>query len=180
MPGCIFTYKDKDCTSCGALCVYGSKSWTLKEQDRQSTNAFELWCWKDSGENQGQSHPHPTPPQKRQTNGSSDKLTGNFYSRHLVQIILLQTHYMKTYPSGVSINAGKDGREGKGRIFWYIFLKVPQNLVNAARSGAPRGICLSGLYCWGGHFYPSYMSGLSSKMTQGNPVNSSSLFAYTY
>ena len=26
--------------------MYGSESWTIKKADRQSIDAFELWCWK--------------------------------------------------------------------------------------------------------------------------------------
>ena len=25
---------------------YGCESWTIKEAERQRTDAFELWCWK--------------------------------------------------------------------------------------------------------------------------------------
>ena len=26
--------------------MYGCESWTVKKAERQSTNAFELWCWR--------------------------------------------------------------------------------------------------------------------------------------
>ena len=26
--------------------VYGSESWTIKKAERQTTDAFELWCWR--------------------------------------------------------------------------------------------------------------------------------------
>ena len=26
--------------------MYGCESWTIKEAEYQSTDAFELWCWK--------------------------------------------------------------------------------------------------------------------------------------
>ena len=26
--------------------MYGCKSWTIKKTDRQSIDAFELWCWR--------------------------------------------------------------------------------------------------------------------------------------
>ena len=26
--------------------MYGCESWTIKKAERQSTDAFELWCWR--------------------------------------------------------------------------------------------------------------------------------------
>ena len=34
--------------------VYGSANWTIKTAKCQRTDAFELWCWKDSCESLGQ------------------------------------------------------------------------------------------------------------------------------
>ena len=33
--------------------MYGCESWTIKKAEPQRINAFELWCWKDSGESLG-------------------------------------------------------------------------------------------------------------------------------
>ena len=34
--------------------MYGHESWTIKKAKHQRTDAFELWCWEDSGESLGQ------------------------------------------------------------------------------------------------------------------------------
>ena len=28
--------------------MYGCESWTIKKAEHQKTDAFELWCWRDS------------------------------------------------------------------------------------------------------------------------------------
>ena len=30
--------------------LYGCESWTVMKAERQRIDAFELWCWRDSGE----------------------------------------------------------------------------------------------------------------------------------
>ena len=29
-----------------AVVIYGHESWAIKKAERQSTDAFELWCWR--------------------------------------------------------------------------------------------------------------------------------------